>query len=142
MNKSAIFKKAHSIAKATALEVGDYRIAFSLALKEVYTTMKNIIATVTASFGNSEITTTIDKKNVVGWKGGSNVRDYFEVESSSKNQIITKFYLIVLGSTRDETVTANGKTFGFVMGFANSKTKRETARSVAQQLAEQLTSEK
>jgi hypothetical protein len=40
MNKSEIFKKAHQIAKATAVTVGNYMVAFKLALIEVYQTMK------------------------------------------------------------------------------------------------------
>lgn len=40
MNKSTIFKQAHKIAKATVAKVGDYMVAMSLALKEVYVSMK------------------------------------------------------------------------------------------------------
>lgn len=40
MSKSIIFKKAHKIAKAIAAKVGDYMIAMSIALKEVYASMK------------------------------------------------------------------------------------------------------
>lgn len=36
MTKSEIFKAAHALAKATVEVVGDYMIAFSLALKETY----------------------------------------------------------------------------------------------------------
>ena len=36
MTKSELFKKAHAIAKATVKAVGNYSIAFKLALKEVY----------------------------------------------------------------------------------------------------------
>lgn len=36
MNKSKLFKTAHSIAKATKAYVGDYMIALSLALKDLY----------------------------------------------------------------------------------------------------------
>ena len=43
MNKSAIFTKAHQIAKATVSVVGNYRIAFSLALKEVYAEMNQVV---------------------------------------------------------------------------------------------------
>lgn len=41
MNKSIIFKKAHKIAKAIVAKVGNYMIAMSIALKEVYASMKN-----------------------------------------------------------------------------------------------------
>lgn len=36
MTKSQMFKKAHEIARATKAIVGDYRIAFSIALKDIY----------------------------------------------------------------------------------------------------------
>ena len=40
MNKSALFTKAHKIARNTVKFVGNYSIAFSLALKEGYKNMK------------------------------------------------------------------------------------------------------
>lgn len=40
MTKSELFKSAHKIARKTVLEVGNYMIAFSLALKEGYAKMK------------------------------------------------------------------------------------------------------
>lgn len=36
MNKSQLFKKAHQIAKSIVAVVGNYSVAFSVALKEVY----------------------------------------------------------------------------------------------------------
>lgn len=39
MTKSEIFKKAHQIAKSTVAVVGNYSIALSLALKEVYASL-------------------------------------------------------------------------------------------------------
>ena len=36
MNKSTLFTQAHKIAKQTATKVGNYMIAFSLALKSIY----------------------------------------------------------------------------------------------------------
>ena len=41
MTKSEIFTKAHAIARKTVSTVGDYIIAFRLALKSVYTSMEN-----------------------------------------------------------------------------------------------------
>lgn len=41
MNKSQIFTKAHQIARKTVKIVGDYIIAFRLALKGVYDEIKN-----------------------------------------------------------------------------------------------------
>lgn len=44
MNKSSIFKKAHQIAKSTVAIVGNYSIAFSIALKEIYSNKTESIA--------------------------------------------------------------------------------------------------
>ena len=43
MTKSEIFKKAHAIAKSTAQAVGNYLIAFSLALKDVYKSLSSSV---------------------------------------------------------------------------------------------------
>ena len=40
MTNSEIFKKAHAAARATVKLVGDYRIAFRFALKEIYMSIK------------------------------------------------------------------------------------------------------
>lgn len=45
MNKSQIFSKAHAIAKTIAGEAGHYVIAFGIALKEVYNSLKKDTAT-------------------------------------------------------------------------------------------------
>ena len=42
MTKSEIFKAAHRMAKATVKAVGNYMIAFSLALKEIYNSTKKV----------------------------------------------------------------------------------------------------
>ncbi|EOY6714382.1 TPA: hypothetical protein ACWMH2_000194 [Proteus mirabilis] len=41
MNKSALFTSAHKIAKSTVSVVGDYRIAFMLALRSLYHTVES-----------------------------------------------------------------------------------------------------
>ncbi|HHZ7200348.1 TPA: hypothetical protein ACWLZG_001909 [Proteus mirabilis] len=41
MNKSALFTSAHKIAKETVSIVGDYRIAFMLALRGLYSTVES-----------------------------------------------------------------------------------------------------
>tara|TARA_A200000113_G_scaffold179172_1_gene164763 strand:+ start:113 stop:559 length:447 start_codon:yes stop_codon:yes gene_type:complete len=48
MNKSALFKKAHKIAKATVKAVGNYMVAFKLALIEVYQEAKKELAPVSS----------------------------------------------------------------------------------------------
>ena len=42
MTKSEIFKAAHTMAKGTVKAVGNYMIAFSLALKEIYNSTKKV----------------------------------------------------------------------------------------------------
>ncbi|GAX04050.1 hypothetical protein IWT140_01687 [Secundilactobacillus pentosiphilus] len=41
MKKSLMFKLAHIVARSIVAEVGDYQIAFSLALKDIWGTVKN-----------------------------------------------------------------------------------------------------
>ncbi len=66
MTKSEIFLKAHTIAKATAAVVGDYMIAMSLALKEIYSSMKKAVS--------------VEEKLVAAglkvWEGGKHRRIY------------------------------------------------------------------
>lgn len=50
MTNSEIFKRAHAIAKATRAIVGDYRIAFSLALKDIYNTITKKVLTMKAEY--------------------------------------------------------------------------------------------
>lgn len=45
MTKSELFTRAHQIAKKNVALVGNYLIAFSIALKEVYNSMKNKLVT-------------------------------------------------------------------------------------------------
>ena len=41
MTNSEIFKKAHAAARTTLKLVGDYKVAFQFALKEIYMNIKN-----------------------------------------------------------------------------------------------------
>lgn len=138
MTKSEIFKAAHKEAKATVAIVGNYSIAFSLALKAVYAESKSVVASVTFDFGNKVITHTIDTADVREWAANGNARKYFTLKSDSKHSAIDTFYEVVSGTTRDEKVTVNGKTFAFVANFANSKTKRAAVAEAALELATKL----
>lgn len=51
MTNSQIFKAAHKIAKEIAAKVGNYMIAMSIALKEVYASMKKSINEQLAELG-------------------------------------------------------------------------------------------
>jgi phosphopantetheinyl transferase (holo-ACP synthase) len=46
MTNSEIFKAAHTLAKETLKIVGDYRIAFQFALKEIYMNVKNEVVSI------------------------------------------------------------------------------------------------
>ena len=46
MTKSEIFKAAHKTAKQTLSLVGDYRIAFQFALKEIFMNIKNTLVSI------------------------------------------------------------------------------------------------
>ena len=46
MTKSEIFKAAHAAARKTLKLVGDYRIAFQFAIKEIYMNMKTEVSSV------------------------------------------------------------------------------------------------
>ncbi len=46
MTLSEIFKAAHALAKETLKIVGDYRIAFRFALKEIYMNVKNEVVSI------------------------------------------------------------------------------------------------
>lgn len=63
MTKSEIFTKAHAIAKKTVAIVGDYVVALSLALKEVYKSMSSIESKLVA-------------EGLKVWEGGAHRRIY------------------------------------------------------------------
>lgn len=71
MNKSQLFKNAHKIARETVELVGDYRIAFSLALKNLYnekTTEQKLIeagCSVWEKYGKKRIYINVEQMSAV-----------------------------------------------------------------------------
>ena len=71
MNKSKLFIDAHRVAKANVSAIGNYMIAFSLALKSLYRKVKNMAEKTVAQLielGGNE------------WKGYGKHRIYFNTE--------------------------------------------------------------
>ncbi len=79
MTKSEIFKKAHANAKKIVSAVGDYVIALSLSLKEVYKSMKNEI--------------NVEKLKSIGceWAAGSHHRIYFNDLADLAGFVINRY---------------------------------------------------
>ncbi len=95
-------------------------------------------AQATYQVGNQETTTTVTGSEL--WEKDGLSRVYFTLETQGKaTKAISKFYEIVSGETRDQTVEAGGRVFGYQLGVdCNSKTKRAACREAARELAEQL----
>jgi hypothetical protein len=87
-------------------------------------------------FGNGEVVISVSGGNE--WEGGENKRIYFDVETNSKKQPISKFYEVIAGSTRDDVVEIEGRKFAYQRGFCDSRTKRKAADEAARALAEQV----
>lgn len=71
MTNSEMFKKAHKIARQTVSLVGNYSIAFKLALKKVWSEAKNSIDI-----------EALEKKGFNRWTKGDMDRLYFNIEKS------------------------------------------------------------
>ena len=78
--------------------------------------------------GNKEIELAITGEHK--WEGGGNIRIYYDVSTTGKRSIVSKFYKVVSGTTKDHTISVDGQTFAFEYGIdANSKTKKNAVRS-------------
>ena len=66
MTNSEIFIKAHQMARQTVAIVGNYFIAFRLALKKVYAVLKNIVSSPSiTTFKNKKFIQNDDCTNIV-----------------------------------------------------------------------------
>lgn len=73
--------------------------------------------------GNKEVTVTVTGGKE--WSKEENKRVYFDLSCTGKRQPIDKLYEVVSGTTRDKSVSVNGRTFAYTYGAdANSNTKR------------------
>ena len=93
-------------------------------------------ATTSIKFGNKEITLTVSGGNK--WEAEGVERVYFDIAVSGKANPVSKFYEVIAGTTRDNTITANGRTFGYQYGFCDSKTKRRAVDEAMAILAQSL----
>lgn len=93
---------------------------------------------VTVQNGNKEVTIKITGSN--RWKGGENIRTYYDIEQDNKRSVINTLYEIHAGTTRDKTIEIAGRTFGYDLGIdCNSKTKRASAVEALESLITQIT---
>ncbi|HHY0345195.1 TPA: hypothetical protein ACVU1H_000173 [Vibrio cholerae] len=67
MNKSAMFKAAHGLAKSAKVVVGDYKIALSLALKALYKTGGSFAKSLAMVCGVAMVAPKGDKKLFTAW---------------------------------------------------------------------------
>lgn len=88
-------------------------------------------------FGNVIIITTVKLGSL--WEQGEQKRQYYIV-SSSKSKGITVFYELHGGTTKDNVVTTDGRTFCYGHSYADSKVKRRALESAALALAKKVVS--
>lgn len=92
---------------------------------------------VTIENGNKILTLSISGESE--WKNGDQARTYFEVPNSEKRCAVHKLYRIDSGTTRDKTMTVNGKVYGYELGVhCDSYKKREAAVEGIRKLLETL----
>ena len=77
--------------------------------------------------GNREVSVGITGSST--WEKDGMSRTYFNLHFvGAKLDPISKLYQIHSGGTRDETISVDGRTFGYQLGICcNSKTKRASA---------------
>lgn len=93
----------------------------------------------TVENGNKEVTITVSEGQ--RWTGGNNERVYYDIKQDNKRNVLASLYEVVQGTTRDDTIEANGRTFGYQFGFdAGSKTKRRNAIEGIEDLVKQIVS--
>ena len=89
--------------------------------------------------GNREVTATITGQSE--WSKDAMSRIYFDLAfAGAKLDPIAKLYEVIEGATRDATITAGGRTFGYQQGICcDSKTKRASAVEAITSLVTQIT---
>lgn len=82
---------------------------------------------ITFQHGNREVSVNITDSSI--WEKDGMSRTYFDLDFvNAKLDPISKLYEIHSGGTRDDTMSVNGRTFGYQLGICcNSKTKRASA---------------
>src|SRR5690606_9779589 len=84
--------------------------------------------------GNREVTVTVTGSSE--WAKDAMTRIYFDLAfEGAKLAPIAKLYEIVEGGTRDATIEAAGRTFGYQLGICcDSKSKRREATEAVEAL--------
>lgn len=109
--------------------------------KEIQESEKITGISTTFDFGSRTITATITHKKT--WQTEKMTRIYYQVKTDSKITPIDKFYLVVDGGTKDETIKKDDKIFGFTFSIdCNSHTKRDVAVEAVQDLINKIIAKK
>jgi len=95
--------------------------------------------TITFQHGNREIWVNITGGNP--WQKDGMSRTYFGLNFvGAKLDPISKLYEVHSGGTRDDTISVDGRIFGYQLGIScNSKTKRASAIEAIKALIENHT---
>lgn len=95
------------------------------------------MAKVTLTNGNKEVTLSV--VSFSEWASGDRKRVYYKLECTGKRDPIGSLYEILGGETKDQTVTVNGRKFGYQYGVdANSATKRAAIDAAVVELVSAL----
>lgn len=89
--------------------------------------------------GNREVTVSI--AGSAEWVKDTLTRIYFDLSfAGAKLAPIAKLYEVIKGGTKDHTIEAAGRTFGYQLGLCcDSKTKRREAIEAIESLVAQIT---
>ena len=94
------------------------------------------MSSTTFDFGTKTVTLTLTAGSV--WEKGDIKRVYHDIDVDGKANPLSKFYEVISGATKDKTISVNGRTFGYVYGFADSKSKRAAVDTAVADLAAQI----
>ena len=93
-----------------------------------------------ATFQNGSREVTVSITGQSAWEKDTMKRVYFDLAfDGAKLDPIAQLYEIIEGGTRDTTIEAAGRTFGYQLGICcDSKTKRQEATSAIESLIFQI----
>ncbi|WP_339119180.1 hypothetical protein [Halomonas sp. BMC6] len=111
MNKQALFNNAHRIARRIAAAVGNYMVAFKLALKQAWSDLK-----MTVTFGIAQNNTRYVEAEAGTVNIGDTFTETFSVEAFEPNKRQLRIGMKATPAatvTRTYTVTGAGKVFPY-----------------------------
>lgn len=109
MNKQALFTNAHRIARSIAAAVGNYMVAFKLALKQAWSDLR-----MTVTFGIAQNNTRFVEAEAGTVNIGDTFTQEFSVEAFEPNKRQQRIGMKATPAaivTRTYTVTGAGQTF-------------------------------